>query len=346
MLYIMASYSGFVLERGSFGNQGFTVTRQVTGASENIADTARPQAAPRALRFRVADYAVLLKPRVMSLVVFTALAGLLLAPGAIDPWTATAAVLCIAIGAGAAGAINMWYDRDIDLHMFRTMNRPLPAGRLKPKEALAIGVVLSTGSVGVMALLVNLWAAALLALTIFYYVFIYTVWLKRRTPLNIVIGGASGALPPVIGWAAVTDGVSLGAAFLFTIIFLWTPPHSWALALFRRGDYETAGVPMMPLAAGVRGTKRRMLVYMALLFPATLLPVAIGMSGAIYAVAAVGLGTAFWVHGWRFWKDQNAPDDGQEGERTARAMFFFSIIYLLLIFVSLLADRLLFLPLV
>ena len=339
-------YNGFVLERGSFGKQGFTVTKQVTGATEKFADTARPRAAPRALRFRVADYAVLLKPRVMSLVVFTALVGLLLAPGAIDPWTAAAAVACIAIGAGAAGAINMWYDRDIDLHMFRTMNRPLPAGRLKPKEALAIGVVLSTGSVGVMALLVNVWAAALLALTIFYYVFIYTVWLKRRTPQNIVIGGASGALPPVIGWAAVTDDVGLGAVLLFTIIFLWTPPHSWALALFRRGDYETAGVPMMPLAVGVRETKRRMLVYMALLLPATLLPVAIGMSGALYGVAAVGLGVAFWVHGWRVWKDRDGPDDGQGGERTARSMFLFSILYLLLIFVSLLADRLVFLPLV
>ena len=315
------------------------MTRQGTGASENIADTARPQAAPRALRFRVADYAVLLKPRVMSLVVFTALAGLLLAPGAIDPWTATAAVLCIAIGAGAAGTINMWYDRDIDLHMLRTMNRPLPAGRLAAREALIFGVILSVGSVAIMAGMVNLVAAALLAATILYYVFIYTVWLKRRTPHNIVIGGASGALPPVIGWAAVSGDVGLGAAILFLIIFLWTPPHTWALALFRRGDYEAAGVPMLPVVAGEKETKRQMLIYTALLVPTTLLPVFIGMSGALYGVAATVLGVLFARHGWRVW-----TDSGETGGKTARPMFFFSILYLFLIFFALLIDRALFFP--
>ncbi len=289
-------------------------------------------------RFQVADYALLLKPRVMSLVVFTAITGLWLAPGLLDPWTATAAVLCIAIGAGAAGAINMWYDRDIDLHMLRTQNRPLPAGRLKPEKALAFGAVLSIGSVSVMATMVNGTAAALLALTILYYVFIYTVWLKRRTPQNIVIGGASGALPPVIGWAAVNGDVGMGAVILFAIIFLWTPPHSWALALFRQGDYEAAGVPMMPVVAGERKTKLLMLVYTAMLLPVTLLPVATAMSGAVYGVSAGLLGLGFAGHAWRVWKDQ-----GDSGT-APRAMFFFSIFYLFLIFVALILDRLFFVP--
>ncbi len=298
-------------------------------------------------RFRVTNYALLLKPRVMSLVVFTAAVGLLLAPGALralDLWTAAAAILCIAIGAGASGAINMWYDRDIDLHMLRTMHRPLPAGRLRPEEALVFGIVLSVGSVAIMALMVNMAAAALLAMTILYYVFIYTVWLKRRTPYNIVIGGASGALPPVIGWAAASGDVGLGAAVLFAIIFLWTPPHTWALALFRRGDYEAAGVPMLPVVAGERETKRQMLIYTALLVPATLLPVVIGMSGALYGIAAAGLGLNFTRHAWRVWKDPDDTDGGQGGGKTARPMFFFSILYLFLIFAALLADRLYFIP--
>ncbi|MBI1986090.1 MAG: protoheme IX farnesyltransferase, partial [Rhodospirillales bacterium] len=292
-----------------------------------------PTSAPR---FRVADYALLLKPRVMSLVVFTGVVGLAMAPGRHDPMTMIAAVVCIALGAGAAGAINMWYDRDIDQIMRRTMNRPLPAGRLGAGEALAFGVALAVASVAAMTWLVNVVAAALLATTILYYVFIYTVWLKRRTPQNIVIGGVSGALPPVIGWAAVTGDVGLGALVLFAIIFLWTPPHSWALALFRRGDYEAAGVPMMPVIAGERETKRQMLVYTALLLPATLLPVWIGMSGALYGIAAVMLGFGFAGHVWRVWKDE-------DGSR-ARPMFFFSIFYLFLIYVALLADRLLFYP--
>ncbi|NQV44689.1 MAG: protoheme IX farnesyltransferase, partial [Rhodospirillales bacterium] len=210
-------------------------TPPADSADQSIAAEAQP-------RFRVVEYALILKPRVMSLVVFTAWVGLMMAPGAIPHETAIIAILCIAIGAGASGAINMWYDRDIDLHMARTMNRPIPAGRLNPLEALTFGVVLSIGSVVGMAVYVNDLSAILLASTILYYVFIYTVWLKRRTPQNIVIGGASGALPPVIGWVAVTGDVGLGAIALFFIIFLWTPPHTWALALFRRGDYENAGV--------------------------------------------------------------------------------------------------------
>ena len=289
---------------------------------------------PHHYQFRLQDYAILLKPRVMSLVVFTAAVGLLLAPGAIAAETGLIAVICIAAGAGAAGAVNMWYDQDIDLIMLRTQNRPIPAGRMNPLEALAFGVLLATGSVVTMTLLVNAAAAALLALTILYYVFIYTIWLKRRTPQNIVIGGASGALPPMIGWVAVTGDLGLGALALFAIIFLWTPPHSWALALFRRGDYEAAGVPMMPVVAGERSTKRQMLIYTALMIAATLAPVAIGMSGLLYGVAAVGLGVGFAVHAWRVWKDT--------GETAAKPMFLYSILYLFLIFAALLLDRLLF----
>ena len=278
----------------------------------------------------------------MSLVVFTAAVGMFLAPGglpAIGLVKASIAIICIAIGAGASGAINMWYDRDIDLNMLRTRNRPLPAGRLQPLEALIFGAFLAFSSVFAMGWWVNLMSSALLALTIIFYVFIYTVWLKRRTPQNIVIGGASGALPPVIGWATVTGDIGLGAVLLFAIIFLWTPPHTWALALFRRNDYETAGVPMLPVVAGERNTKLQMIFYTALLIPVTLLPVVVGMSGIIYAIIATTLGIGLTYHAWRVWKD-SAPDGGH----TARPMFFFTLIYLFLIFVGLLADHSLFLP--
>lgn len=300
------------------------------------ADTATP-AEPKH-RFRVQDYGVLLKPRVMSLVVFTAACGLVLAPGAIALETALIAVICIAAGAGAAGAINMWYDQDIDRVMTRTMNRPIPAGRLHANEALVFGTLLSFGAVGVMAHWVNAVAALMLAVTILYYVFIYTMWLKRRTPQNIVIGGASGAFPPMIGWAAVTGGIDPGGVALFAIIFLWTPPHSWALALYRRGDYAAADVPMMPVVAGEKETKRQMLIYTALLIPATLAPVALGVSGALYGVAALGLGVEFWRRLWRVWKSDDVM--------MARPLFLFSILYLFSIFVALLVDRLVFLPLV
>jgi protoheme IX farnesyltransferase len=312
-------------------------------ATQRLDAAARPSTDVPEPRFRITNYALLLKPRVMSLVVFTAAVGMFLAPGGIaviGPLTATIAVLCIAIGAGASGAINMWYDRDIDLHMLRTKNRPLPAGRLEPIEALAFGVFLAIGSVAAMAHWVNAISAVLLAATILYYVFIYTVWLKRRTPHNIVIGGASGALPPVIGWAAVTGDVGLDAVLLFAIIFLWTPPHTWALALFRRGDYEAAGVPMLPVVAGERETKRQILIYTAILIPASLLPVMFGMSGAVYGVTALALGFGLARHAWRVWKDDSGPDGG----KTARPMFFFTLLYLFLIFAGLLADKVLFLP--
>jgi protoheme IX farnesyltransferase len=282
-------------------------------------------------RFSLRDYAILLKPRVMTLVVFTGFVGMLLAPARMDPVTAVIAVACIALGAGAAGAINMWYDRDIDRVMQRTMNRPLPAGRLRPEAALAYGGALGIGAVATMATAVNTTAALLLALTIAYYVFVYTVWLKRRTPQNIVIGGASGALPPVIGWAAATGEIGLGALALFAIIFLWTPPHSWALALFRRQDYDRAGVPMLPVVAGDRATRRQMLVYTLLLVPASLAPVALGISGALYAGIAVVLGALMLRHAVRVVRD--------DGPATARAMFFFSIVYLFGIFVALMTDR-------
>jgi protoheme IX farnesyltransferase len=289
---------------------------------------------PNEPRFRVNDFAVLLKPKIMSLVVFTALVGILMAPGGADAQTGLIAVLCIAIGAGAAGAINMWYDRDIDRIMRRTMDRPIPAGRMDPKLALTYGVVLAIGSIVMMEIKVGTVAAGLLALTIFYYVFIYTAWLKRRTPQNIVIGGAAGAFPPLVGWASVTGSIDPGAIALFMIIFLWTPPHSWALALFRTGDYAAAGVPMMPVVAGERETKRQMLIYTVLMIAATLAPAFLGVSGWLYLVSAVVLGAMFWQRTWRLWKT--------EGTEHAKPLFLFSILYLFMIFLAMIADRLLF----
>jgi protoheme IX farnesyltransferase len=280
---------------------------------------------------RMMDYAILLKPRVMSLVLFTGLTGMLLAPGHIDPATAVIAMICIAAGAGASGAINMWYDRDIDGQMERTLGRPIPAGRMEPSHSLWLGTVLSALSVAAMAAFVNEVAAALLFVTIAFYVFVYTIWLKRRTPQNIVIGGASGALPPAIGWAAVTGDVGLGAFVLFAIIFLWTPPHFWALSLYRSGDYEKAGVPMLPVVSGVRETKKQILIYTLVLVPVTLLPAVIGMTGVAAGAAIALLGAAFIRHAVRVWR----ADDAE----TPRAMFRFSILYLFLIFVVLLADR-------
>src|SRR6476646_9077638 len=251
----------------------------------------------------------------MSLVVFTGFVGLVVAPGHLHPVLAAIAVLCIAVGAGASGAINMWYDRDIDAVMRRTVQRPLPAGRMEPGEALGFGVVLSVGSVTVMGLAVNWAAAALLALTIGFYVFVYTIWLKRRTPQNIVIGGAAGALPPIVGWAAVTGDVGWGAVALFAIIFFWTPPHFWALSLYRSGEYAAAGVPMLPVVAGPRETKRQMLLYTLTLWPATLAPYLLGMAGPLYGLAAGALSLAFTGTAIRVWRD--------ESEHGARQMFTF-----------------------
>jgi protoheme IX farnesyltransferase len=281
----------------------------------------------------VRDYVLLLKPRVMSLVVFTAFAGLVVAPGHLHPLLATIAILCVAVGAGASGAINMWYERDIDAGMARTRNRPLPRGRVAPGDALGFGVVLAVVSVVMMGLAVNPVAAGLLALTICFYVFVYTMWLKRRTPQNIVIGGASGAFPPVIGWAAVTGQVSVESLLLFAIIFLWTPPHFWALSLFRAGDYGKVGIPMLPVVAGKRETKRQMLLYSFVLVPVTLGPWVVGMSGPVYGVAAALLGGGLlWLAG-RVWFDST--------DASAKRMFGYSILYLFLLFSALIADALL-----
>jgi protoheme IX farnesyltransferase len=228
------------------------------------------------------DFFELLKPRVMSLVIFTALVGIAVAPGGIHPVIGFTALLCIAVGAGASGALNMWYDADIDARMARTENRPIPSGRVTPREAAGFGAILSVFSVMTMGVLVNWVAAALLAFTIFFYVAIYTMWLKRRTPQNIVIGGAAGAFPPMIGWAAVTGSVSLESAALFLIIFMWTPPHFWALALCRSGDYEKAGVPMLPVVAGEKKTRGQIMLYSLALVPVTLLPGFMGFAGALY----------------------------------------------------------------
>lgn len=288
-------------------------------------------------RFRIADYANLLKPRVMMLVVFTAVTGMVIAPGDI-PWLqAIIATACIAIGAGASGAINMWYDRDIDQFMQRTQKRPIPAGKVEPTRALVFGVVLSVLSVVVMHVFVNTQASGLLLFTILYYVFLYTMWLKRATPQNIVIGGAAGAFPPMIGWVSVTGDFSLESGILFLIIFLWTPPHTWALALFRHGDYERVGVPMMPVVVGSHSTKVQMLVYTAILVPVTLIPGLIGLSGWLYTAAAAVLGAMFLYHCWKLLKD----DD----DKHAKPTFLFSILYLSLIFVALLVDHFVLFPL-
>lgn len=280
-------------------------------------------------QMRLTDFALLLKPRVMSLVVFTAIIGLVMAPGTIDWLTGLIAVACIAVGAGASGAINMWYDRDIDIIMERTRKRPIPAGRMNPTAALVFGMVLVVLSVAVMAIWVNETAASLLAFTIFYYVIIYTVWLKRRTPQNIVIGGAAGAFPPMIGYIAVTGQYGPEAGMLFAIIFLWTPPHTWALALFSNTDYTRAGVPMLPVVVGERGTKLQMWLYTLILVPATLAPVYLQMSGWVYGIAAALLGIVFIWHMWRVWQDT----------AKARKLFFYSIFYLFAIFAFLGLDR-------
>ena len=279
----------------------------------------------------VGDYFALLKPRVMSLVVFTGFTGLYLAPGVLHPVLAFTAVLCIALGAGASGAINMWYDRDIDVLMERTRKRPVADGRIEPGVALGFGVSLAAASVILMGLAVNTTAAALLLLTILFYVFVYTMWLKRRTPHNIVIGGAAGALPPVVGWAAVSGDISLYSLILFAIIFVWTPPHFWALSLYRAGDYAKAGVPMLPVVSGVAHTKRHILGYSLVLFATALAPALLGFASLFYGVCAALLGGCFLVAALRVLR--------HEGDRPARQMFGFSILYLFMIFAILIVDK-------
>jgi len=281
----------------------------------------------------VADFWQLLKPRVMSLVIFTGFVGMFLAPADMHPLLFVISLFAIAAGAGASGAINQWYDRDIDAVMERTRGRPVPSGAVEPAEALSFGLVISTLSVLLLGLASNWLAAGLLAFTIFFYGVVYTIWLKRSTPQNIVIGGAAGALPPVIGWAAVTGGLSVEPLFLFAVIFMWTPPHFWALALFRNDDYLRANVPMMPVVAGETETRRQILIYAVLLAPLALAPAVIGMTSMAYGVVVAALGLNFIRLSWVLYRQ---PDDA-----AAKRLFAFSILYLFLLFLGLVIDRLL-----
>ena len=281
----------------------------------------------------VADFWQLLKPRVMSLVIFTGFVGMFLAPADMHPLLFVISLFAIAAGAGASGAINQWYDRDIDAIMERTRGRPVPSGAVDPAEALSFGLVISTLSVLLLGLAANWLAAGLLAFTIFFYGVIYTIWLKRSTPQNIVIGGAAGALPPVIGWAAVTGGLSIEPLVLFAVIFMWTPPHFWALALFRNEDYIRANVPMLPVVAGEAETRRQILIYALLLAPLAMVPTLIGMTSMAYGVVVAALGMNFVRLSWVLYR---RPDDA-----AARRLFAFSILYLFLLFLGLVVDRLL-----
>jgi heme o synthase len=281
----------------------------------------------------VSDFIALMKPRVMSLVVFTALVGLVVAPSHVHPVIGFVSLLCIAVGAGAAGALNMWYDADIDAVMSRTRTRPIPRGRVAPREALGFGMTLAVGSVAVLGLAANWFAAGLLAFTIFFYVVVYTMWLKRATPQNIVIGGAAGAFPPMVGWAAATGGVGVESVLLFLIIFFWTPPHFWALALWRAPDYARAGVPMLPVVAGLAETRRQIFIYALLLAPLGLAPWILGHASLVYGGVA-GAGGAIMVA----LAAAVLRSDGAAGEATAKRLFAFSVLYLFLVFAARLVD--------
>jgi heme o synthase len=285
------------------------------------------------LAARLPDFITLMKPRVMALAVFTALVGLMIAPARLDPLLGFVAILAIAAGAGAAGVLNMWYDADIDAVMPRTARRPIPRGAVSRLEALAFGFILASVAVAVLALALNVKAAALLAFAILFYVVVYTIWLKRSTPQNIVIGGAAGALPPVIGWTAASGEIALEPFVLFLIVFLWTPPHFWALALNRADDYARAGVPMLPVVAGRAETRRQILIYSILLFPISLLPWALGFAGAIYGTTAALCGGTFIVLALRLVRSSDAD------RRPAHRLFAFSIVYLFAVFAALLAGN-------
>jgi protoheme IX farnesyltransferase len=279
----------------------------------------------------VGDYIALMKPRVMSLVVFTALVGLLIAPGHVHPVIGLTALLCIAVGAGSAGALNMWYDADIDARMERTAGRPIPQGRVTPGEAAGFGLTLAVFSVVTLGLLINWVAGFLLAFTIAFYVVIYTMWLKRSTSQNIVIGGAAGALPPIIGWAAATGSVAVEPILLFLIIFFWTPPHFWALALYRTEDYVRAGIPMLPVVSGELETRRQIVIYTLILAPLGAAPWFLGYAGPLYGISALLGGAAMIALALRVRYEQH-------GHAASKQMFGFSILYLFLLFAMLLAD--------
>jgi protoheme IX farnesyltransferase len=281
----------------------------------------------------VSDYIALMKPRVMSLVVFTALVGLAVAPSSLNPMIGFTALLCIAVGAGAAGALNMGYEGDIDALMIRTRSRPVPRGRVKRGEAIAFGLTLATFAVVTLGLLVNMLAAALLAFTIFFYAVVYTAWLKRATPQNIVIGGAAGAFPPMIGWAAATGSLSLEPVLLFLIIFFWTPPHFWALALYRAEDYARAGIPMLPVVAGDARARQQILRYTLILVPLGIAPWAFGFAGPLYGLTAAVGGAVMVVLAWQVFCERRPAD------RASKQLFAFSILYLFLLFAMLLVER-------
>jgi protoheme IX farnesyltransferase len=289
----------------------------------------------------VADFVALLKPRVMSLVVFSAVVGLVAAPGSIHPWLGFVAILCIALGAGASGALNMWYDADIDALMKRTASRPVPRGAVSPQEALGFGLTLAVASVLMLGLFANVLAAALLAFTILFYVVIYTMWLKRWTPQNIVIGGAAGAFPPMVAWAAASNSIDLGAITLFLLIFFWTPPHFWALALFREGDYEKAGVPMLPNVAGRAETKKQILLYSIALLPVASLPLLTGTAGTLYAIAGSILTLNFIRHAWAVFKSPARETE----DKACKQLFGYSILWLFAMLLLVLIEHVLALPL-
>jgi protoheme IX farnesyltransferase len=294
-----------------------------------------PLRSAQAMGGDIGDFVALMKPRVMSLVVFTALVGMVLAPEHLHPALAVIALLCIAVGAGASGALNMWYDADIDARMQRTASRPIPRGHVTPDEALTFGMILAIGSVLTLGLTVNWVAGALLAFTIAFYVLVYTMWLKRRTPQNIVIGGAAGAFPPMIGWAAATGSISLESIVLFLIIFMWTPPHFWALALYRARDYERAGVPMLPVVAGAEETRKQIVIYSALLVPLGLWPAFMGLAGGLYTLVSIVLGAVFLAFALAVYRNR----EGRQADYAARRLFAFSILYLFGLFATLLLER-------
>ena len=299
----------------------------VESITGNHSETMISSAMPR-------DYFELMKPRVMYLVIFTAIIGLLMAPGTINPLIALIAILCISVGAGASGALNMWYDQDIDRIMARTAKRPIPDGRIEPQQALAFGIILSIFSVMLLGVMVNWLAAFLLAFTIFFYAVIYTMWLKRSTPQNIVIGGAAGAFPPMIGWAAVTGSVTIESVVLFAIIFLWTPPHFWALALFRLQDYENASVPMMPNVQGEKSTRFQIFAYSLVLGVTGILPTVLGFASYAYGIFAAVMGVLFIYFAWKVWR-QGSSDNKYAHEKR---LFGFSIFYLFTLFAALGID--------
>ena len=282
----------------------------------------------------IGDYIQLMKPRVMTLVILTALAAMVAAPGSIHPVIGFIAIFSIAIGAGASGALNMWYDADIDARMARTAARPIPRGRMTGSEVLSFGAILSVFSVMTLGVCVNWVAGGLLAMTIAFYLVVYTMWLKRRTPHNIVIGGAAGAFPPMIGWAAVTGNVSVESILLFLIIFMWTPPHFWALALYRCRDYERVGVPMLPVVAGLAETRRQILIYSVLLVPLAIAPYFIGLGGVTYLAFSVVLGAMFLYLAVQVYR----TTEGREADKVAKQLFWFSILYLYLLFAVLLVE--------